>query len=404
MILATGILAALAAFGFHYSFGVFFQDLQADFSASRAQISLIASIQLFTLSIAGLATGWATDKYGPRIPVSIGGILLCLGLILSSRASAVWQLYFSLGVMVGCGINASFVPYVSTLVRWFVKLRGLVQGILAAGIGVGMMVMAPLSERLLSSYGWRTSFVILGIMCLIIFGISALLVKRNPQEKGLAPYGATTSSSEDVAARRTVTRDWSLREATRSADLWLLCGVMLTLLLTISLISTHLVNYAKDTGMSPASAAFLMTIVGAASIAGKVGIGFLADRLGSKRIIATCAAILIALMLWLSTPMNTWSFRAFAIVYGVAYGGAFPLMNVLIAEIFGVANLGKILGFAGIGGAIGGALGPWLAGYVFDTTASYSLAFLIAAGASLTMMVLTLLVGKRAKQTIAAKS
>lgn len=404
IVLATGFLVVFIAFGFYYSFGIFFQDLQSEFSASRAEISLIASILTFTLNIMGLASGWATDKYGPRIVVGIGGILVCAGLILSSRTSAVWQLYVCLGIIMGCGISATLTPYVSILVKWFVKLRGLTQGILTASIGVGMMVMAPLSENLITSYGWRTSFVIIGIAGLVLFSISALLVRGNPQEKGLMPYGVTKHNKDVDAGYAATTpnkKDLSLGEAMKTKDLWLLCGVMLTLLLAIFMVATHLVNYAKDTGMSPSSAAILMTIVGATSTAGKVGIGSLADRIGSKTIIAACAAILAALMFWLSRPMTPWMLHVFAVIYGLAYGGSFPVINVLIAETFGITHMGKIVGFTTVGGAIGGVVGPWLAGYVFDTTASYSLAFLIAAGVSLVTIILILPVGKRHKTTAA---
>ena len=317
------------AFGFYYSFGIFFKDLQRDFGSTRADIALIASIMTFSHNIVAFASGWATDKYGPRIPVIVGGILFCSGLIISSRASSILQLYVFLGFMVGCSVSALFFPFVATVARWFVKLRGLTQGIIAAGIGVGMMIMAPISTKLLINYGWRTTFVIISIASLVIFGIASFLVKKNPEEKGLRPYGvaecsdgaagAGDATKTDISARK----DLSLREAMRTKDLWLLSGVMLTLPLAIFMVVTHLVNYASDTGMSPTSAAVLMTMVGAASIVGKVGAGALADRISSKTIIAVCAAVLTCLMLWLSTTMSIWMFRVFAIIYGLSYGGAF---------------------------------------------------------------------------------
>jgi MFS family permease len=169
--------------GFYYSFGVFFQALQSAFQADRAAISLISSIIVFTIYIGGTLYGWAIDRYGPRIPVGIGAVLLCLGLLLSSRATAVWQLYISLGLLVGFGVSSLVVPFLSVLTRWFVKMRGLVVGIVSAGAGVGMMVMAPLSQNLLTSYGWRTSFVVLGIASLVIRGC-CLPGKRTSRRQG----------------------------------------------------------------------------------------------------------------------------------------------------------------------------------------------------------------------------
>ena len=405
VVLATGCVVALFAWGFYYSFGVFFRDIQGDFGASRAEVSLVASILICTVSLMGVVYGWATDKYGPRLPVGLGGILMCVGLTLGSRASTIWQLYISVGFIAGCGIGGSFLPYISTLVRWFVKMRGFVQGILVAGVGAGIMVMAPLSERLLTNYGWRTSFVIMGIAGLILFSVAASLVSKNPQEKGLLPYGVTESESKYTdtqhATPKPTRKDLSLREAMRTRDLWLLCGIRFTLPLTIFMVSTHLVNYAKDIGMSPIDAALLITIIGGVSIAGKIAFGHLADRAGGKKIIFGCTTIMVGLMIWLSSPMTAWTLRTFAVIYGLAYGGAFPIMNILVAEAFGVTHIGKITGFASIGSAVGGTLGPWLAGYIFDTTSSYSLAFLIGAGASLIAIVLIVPFAKHTNRQVA---
>jgi len=407
VIVMAASLVAFIAFGFYQSFGVFFQDLQNEFGASRAEISLVASILAFTFSIMGLTYGWVTDKYGPRIAVGIGGILMCTGLIVSSRAASVAQLYLSFFV-VGCGIGAATVPGISTLIRWFVKMRGFAQGIRVAIAGVGTMVVAPLSARFLISYGWRFSFVILGIACLALFSISAFLLRKSPEEKGLLPYGVAEHDDRDVdighTAGSSAEKSSSLREAMRTRALWLISGAMLTTVLAIFMVSAHLVNYAKDAGMSPHNAALLMSIIGGAGIPGRLGVGFLADKVGGRKIIVGCASILAVLMIWLSNPMSIWMFRVFAIIYGFAYAGIFPIINILVAETFGVAHIGKIMGFARIGNAIGGVLGPWIAGYVFDVTESYSLAFLIAAGASVVTIVLISLVGKGAHRAIATES
>jgi len=397
VILATGMLVAIIVFGFLYSFGVFFKDLQTEFNATRASIAIIASLMNLSQNAVAILTGWATDKYGPRITVATCGVLFCAGLFLSSRATSLIQLYISIGILVGCGISVFF-PYVSTLARWFVKLRGLTQGMLAAGIGIGMMILNPISARLLANYGWRTTFVILGIAGIAAFTTASLLVRKNPEEKGLKPYGMTGQDDKIIdTGHGKVTlnsRDMTLKEATKTRDLWLLAGVMCTLLLAVFMVSTHFVNYAKDTGMSPTSAALLMTLIGAASILGKIGSGSLSDKFSSRKIVTICAIIETCLMLWLSTSMNVWMFRVLAIIHGLAYGGAFASFNIIIAETFGVTHMGKILGLISMGGAVGGILGPWIAGYVFDTTGSYSVAFLIAAGSCVLTVVCLLFMRK----------
>jgi len=396
VILVTGFLLMVTGYSFYYSFGVFFEDLQIEFGSTRASIALIASIITSLNSGLAFPAGWITDKYGPRIIVAIGGFLFCSGLILSSRASSVEQLYIFLGVMVGCGISSFFNPYIVTLARWFQKKRGLVQGIYSGGASVGMMLGAPILAKLLMNYGWRTTVLIIGIASIAIFASSAYLVRKNPEEKGLTPYGVTGNAGKVTSrgAKTTSAPGMTLKEAMRTKDFWLLFGRGLTLPLVVFMVTTHLVNYAKDIGMSPSSAALLMSIVGAASVVGKVGAGHLADRYGAKRIQALCTAVLACIMFWLSTDVSTQMLHIFAIVYGLSFGGAFSTSSVLVAAVFGVSHMGKIYGFLAFGGAVGGVIGPWLAGNIFDTTGSYSMAFLIAACTGIVMTVLILLVGK----------
>jgi len=397
IILATGMSVAIIAFGFFYSFGVFFKDLQAEFNTTRASIAIIASLMNFFQASVGFFSGWATDKYGPRITVAVSGVLFCAGLFLSSRATSLTQLYIFIGVLIGCGMSVFF-PYVATLARWFVKLRGLTQGMLAAGIGIGMMLLNPISARLLTNYGWRQTFVFFGITGIVVFTIASFLVRKNPEEKGLKPYGMTIQGDKVINTRHgKVTsneRDLTLKEAMKTRDLWLLTGMMLTLLLAVFMVSTHFVNYAKDSGMSPTSAALLMTMVGGASIFGKIGAGSLSDRLSSRKIIIICAIVETCVMLWLSTLMSAWMFRVLAIIHGLAYGGAFATMSVIMAERFGVTHMGKIFGITSLGSAVGGILGPWIAGNAYDTTGSYSVAFLIAAGSCVLTVVCLLFMRK----------
>jgi MFS family permease len=223
------------------------------------------------------------------------------------------------------------------------------------------------------------------------------------------PYGTEKSGSEEVADHKKTApasavssdRDVSFRAAIRGKDLWLVMGIRAVIALTIYTVSTHLVNYAKDGGMSPTNAALLMTIIGAVSILGKIGAGHLADRIGSKRIVITCAATMVVLMLWLSTMISGWMLPLFAVIYGLAYGGSFSTINTIVAEVFGVTEIARILGFVNVGTAVGSLVGPWLAGYLFDTTGGYSLAFQVAAVASMAAVIFTILLGKQGKKSIA---
>ncbi len=270
-ILISSFLTGIVSWGFYYSFGVFFGALQNYFHADRAQISLISSIFISTLYLTGLIYGWALDKVGPRVCVGVGGLLLFIGLILSSRATAVWQMYLFLGFLGGLGTSCTIVPYLSAISRWFVKMRGFTIGVQSAGAGAGMMIMAPFCQKILTNYGWQSSFVIIAIINIIVFGMGAFIIRGDPREKGLLPYGITKSNFPDIKSDKKVNatspsinvkKDQSLREAMKGRDLWLIVGMRIVLSLTIFMMNTHLVNFAKDKGMAAASAAILITIVG----------------------------------------------------------------------------------------------------------------------------------------------
>ncbi len=389
VILASGFVVAAIIYGFYYSFGVYFTSLQQDFGANRASIALISSIIIGLQNGMGFFSGWVVDKYGPRLIVIIGGTLFSAGLIISSHANSVTQLYVSLGVMIGTAMSSLFNPYIVALSKWFVQKRGLAQGILSAGAGLGMMLGAPIAMKLLTQYGWRTSFFIIGVSTIAIFATSAYLARRSPlEEENRRCAGSNNGTSASAIQRNSLT----LREAMHKRELWLFVGRGLTLPSVIFMITTHLVNYAKDSGLSPGRAALMMTIVGATGTFGKVLAGHLADKYGSKKIQVGSAALLTILMFWLATGMNVSLFPIFAFFYGFAYGGSFSTSQVLMAEVFGVSHMGTIFGFTSISGALGSVMGPWLAGYIFDSTNSYSLAFLVAACSAATTTVIILFI------------
>ena len=402
IILLVSFVASLVGFGVYYAFGVFFSDLQQAFSANRADVSLISSICIGTILSSGVVYGWAVDRYGPRIPIALGGIVAFAGLMLASHASHLWQLYLSLGFLVGLGTGATTVPTISALSHWFVKMRGFVIGIASAGAAAGMMVIAPLSQHLLSCYGWRATFTLLGVVYLIIFGICAFLIRGDPSEKGMLPYGAT-ESSKDVALEKTslqtsIEPEFSVRDAIRSSKSWLIMGIKMVLPVVTFMVNTHLVNFAKDAGVPAQSAAMLMTVVGAVSIAAKIGAGHLADKVGSCIIVIVCSAVMVGQMLYFASPRGAKFLPVSAVIYGMMYGGTFPVLNIIVTETFGLKQLGKTLGLLNVAGAIGSLIGPWLGGYIFDTAGSYSIAFIVAAGCSAISVILAILLEKRTRK------
>lgn len=169
-----------------------------------------------------LVTGRLNDKFDPRLLVTVCGFLLGLGYLLMSQINAIWQLYLFFGVIIAAGMSGSMVPLLSTVARWFVRRRALMTAFVSTGTGLGMVIMPPLARWLIATYGWRTSYIIIGVTTFVLVLILAQFLKRDPGQIGQSPYGADEVKAEDSSLD---TRGFSLREAVRSRQFWLFSGI-----------------------------------------------------------------------------------------------------------------------------------------------------------------------------------
>ena len=160
-----------------YSYGVFFKPMSVEFDWTRAITSGAFSTSMFITAILFLFTGRLCDRFGPRIVVAICGFLFGLGYLLNSQVNAAWQLYLFWGVMVGMGNGGGFVPLTATVARWFTRRRATMTGIVVAGVGVGTMIGPPAASQLVSVYGWRTSYIIMGGIFLVLFVLAAQFLR-----------------------------------------------------------------------------------------------------------------------------------------------------------------------------------------------------------------------------------
>ena len=387
-----GYIIVLAAFfillmmwGSSYTFGVFFKPLLTEFGWTRAETSGTYSLFMVVHGLFYIVTGRLNDKLGPRIVMTACGFFLGLGYLLMSQISAIWQLYLFYGVIIGIGASGGFVPLVSTVARWFVKRRGLMTGIVVSGIGLGTAIMPPVANWLISSYGWRTSFIIIGIITLALIILAAQFLRRDPSQMGQLPYGVDEVKAEGLNLE---VGGFSLREAIRTRQFWMLSTMFLGFGFCIQAIMVHIVPHAIDMGISPAGAASILTIIGGLGIAGRVIMGSSGDRIGNKLAFIICFILLAITLSWVMAAKELWMLYLFAVVFGFAYGGHVPLGSPLIAELFGLREHGVILGATVFCGAIGGAIGPLLAGHIFDITSSYYLAFLVCAAISVVGLIL----------------
>ena len=387
VILAAFSIMVIAG-GIWVSFGVFFEPMLTEFGWTRATLSGTVSLRIFIATLLGIAGGRLTDKFGPRPVVTVCGLFLGLGFFLMSRISTIWQLYLVFGVILGVGMGGLFVPLISTVARWFVKRRGLMTGIVLSGASVGSIIVPPLATWLITTYGWRTTYTLVGLVAMIVIIPATQFVKRDPTQTGQLPDGENRvkAANLDLSAR-----SLSLREAIHTRQFWILCAMFGCLWFSAMAIWVHIVIHAIDLGISAISAANILAIMGGAGIAGRILIGSLVDRIGYKPALLIGFILVSTSLLWLLIAKELWALYLFAVLFGFGTAGLIVLSLALPARLFGLASLGVIMGSVDFVSTLLAVSSPIVAGYIFDITGSYQLAFLISAGVSIIGLMLSLL-------------
>jgi MFS family permease len=373
IVLVAFIIVAVAE-GLLYSFGVFFEPLLSEFGWTRAMTAGALSLAGLLVPPIGIVAGKLTDRFGPRQVLTACGFFFGLGYILMSQTSTLWQLYLFYGVMVGIGTGLYWISVVSIVPKWFVHRRALMMGTVLCGISIGQLIFPPVTNWLISAYDWRASYLIIGSISMGIIVTSAQFLRRHPHQLGVLTYGETRQEGPIIE-----TREYSLREAIRSRQFWIFCAMLNFYHFCVSIVYAHIVIHAIGLGMSSASAANTLAIVGIGGIIGRLGFGRLADLIGLKPILIVSFTLLSIDFLWLLTAGEMWMLYLFAAIFGIAYGAFGVLESPTIANLFGLSSLGVILGASLAIGEIGFVLGAVAAGYIFDVIGSYQMAFLICA-------------------------
>ena len=381
IVVAAGCLILIVEFGCQYSYGVFLTELCTDLHWTRALVSGAYSLAFLWQGVLGFIAGSLNDRHGPRFTLMISVIAMSVGYALMSIISVPWQLYVFYGIVIGTGVGFCIVPIISTIPRWFVKRRGTALGITVAGIGIGTLAMAPLAQTLIANFGWRPSYLILaGLLAVIGIPLSRLM-RLEPSEKGLLPYGMEKIADENKQHDKSLpsTADFSLKQAISTTSFWLLATMHTFYPFATQMVLVHLKAYAIDFSIAEMSAASAIGFIGGASIFGRVAMGILSDRIGTKVSFFISFLLMAVMMLWLMEVRLPWQLYLFSIIFGFGYGGCIPLFPAAIGDWFGEKSYGSILGMLTIPLGVGGAIGPLLAGYVSDITGSYDIAIITAA-------------------------
>ncbi len=361
----------------NYSFGVFIDPLTEDFGWDRAPLTLVFSISLIVSSLFGIVSGRLSDKYGVKKLMGIGTILLSAGFLLSSQIQHIYHLYLSF-FLIGIAGSAIYIPATTTVTRWFDEKRGLAIGISVAAIAIGMAGFPPLLERSIYAFGWRSTFILIGILALSALSFSTILMKRSPP------------SSEDEE-KRIDDESYTLKEALMTRYFWIIYFMFLMAQFSALTITVHIVPYSTDIGLPSFYAAATLTAVGLANILGRVLGGWTSDRLGVIKGVSIFFVFQALAIFALPLFSGLLAIYSVSVLFGLSYGGWVMIYPVITSRLFGTKNSGAILGALGTVAGIGGAVGPYVAGFIYDVTGLYDLAFLISGSLMLAAFGLSLL-------------
>ncbi len=382
IVLGAVALVMLGGSGLRAIFGVFIKPLEAEFGWDRASLSGAAALSLLLLGAVGPLVGWLADRWGPRRVIMLACVILGLGSLLSSRIHHLWEIYVTAGVLMAVGAGGLGLATGATVAaRWFESRRGLVMGVLGGAMSAGQLVVIPLAVWLTLNYGWRQSFLALGILLLVTtLPLAFFLVKDDPADKGLKAFGARTGAPLPGTSAMPSERRVAVREAMTVPAFWLLAGTFFICGYTSNgLVLTHLVPHAADHGFSEMHAAQALGIMGAMNILGTVASGWICDRFGRKGPLAFYYGVRGLSLLFLLYVWNVPSLNLFAALFGLNYISTVPPTTTLTANIFGRYSVGSLSGWIFFSHQVGAALGAAIGGWVFQSTGSYSWAFISAA-------------------------
>ena len=349
-------------FGTMYSFGAFFEPMAGEFRASRAATSAFFSITGLIFYLAGSVAGHFGDRLGPAVMTALGAAVMGGGLVLTGFIGQMWEGYLTYGIGVGIGAACAYMPTLAILGGWFNRQRNAALGTAAAGTGCGMLVVPPLSAALIERFGWRVTSMIVGVGCAVLLALVAMLVRPPPLAAADVhrPLGGIVRSFEFLM----LYASW----------------VLATIALFVPFV--FLPAYVAIHGGDQVAGAALLSLLGGVSILGRLGIGVFTDRIGTTRLLKAAVLLMaVSNLIWIIAPSYVW-LVGFAVTLGLGYGLRIALMPAVLIELFGVQNLGAILGIFFTASGISAVVGPLLAGFIVDATGSYDwgIAFALVAG------------------------
>lgn len=375
-VVAAAFVIQGTVIGMMFGYSVFLKVLEVELGWSRTVLAGASSLAFLIMGLLAFAAGRLSDRYGPRWVLTVSGVCTGLAYIMMGSMQEPWQLYLFFGCLAGVGLATHDVVTLSTVATWYQKKRGLMTGVVKTGTAVGQVLVPILVTALIALYGWRQALFILGLCAAVILVVVAQLMRRRPASAETADLSSDHSSRASVEEEVVETGPQIvLGAALKSRVLWTLCAIQFCFFPSLTTVPLHIVAHASDLGLSTVRAATVLSLIGGCSIAGRLAVGLLHDRIGGRRALLLCLTLLALALFALRIIEVPYWLYFLAPLYGFAHGGLFTVVSPSVAEYFGLKAHGAIFGIVVLFGTLSGASGPLLAGWLFDRSGSYSIAF-----------------------------
>jgi MFS family permease len=286
------------------------------------------------------------------------------------------------------------VPIMATISRWFVRRRGLMSGLVQSGVGLGGLIINPLTGWLILTYDWRMAYLVLGAGSLAIIITSGLFLRRDPHDMGLLPDG-TNELAEPVVwpGPGAPAAGVSLRRTALNGRFWVMGGLFFAFGFCRSTFIAHTGPHVQDLGFSLTDAANIMAVISVSSIVGRIGMGRVADVIGNRTALVIAYAATTVDMIWGLATGTLWGLYLYAFIFGFGWGGQAVLRYPAAAQAFGLRAAGLLMGTMGLfENVLGGGIGVFLAGYIFDVTGNYQQVYWMGLAVSIMGVVFAALV------------
>jgi MFS family permease len=391
IVIAVAFVTMAVAVNARTAFSLLFPPMLAEFGWERGVTAGAFSFGFLVAAVLGPVLGRTMDRHGPVWVMEAAALAIAAGLYLATLATAPWQLYLTLGVLVGGGsVAAGYTGQALYLPGWFRRRRALAISIAYSGAGIGSITMLPMAQALIDGAGWRSACIAMAVLVVVLLVPLNLLIRRRPEELGLVPDGARAAASARRSRVAVVNPDWAaidwtLGRALRTAPFWWIALGNFGALYAWYAVQVHQTKYLVDIGFSPETAAWALGVISLAGIPGQIAMGAISDRIGREPIwIAGCAGFTLTYVLLIvladhPVPPVLW---LMVMAQGTLGYGLTSVLGPIVAEIYEGRHFGAIYGSVMVGAIMGGGAGPWATGLLHDRTGSYMPGFLLAGAAS----------------------